>query len=195
MIREDRELLAELAQINTAMAPLAMRIMDDSASTAEQTHYARRLIAVGERLQHRASEAVGTVIEGEVLANETADPSGAYRRASLGTVSDVWETRNRLLLEYLEKLADQLRSKESITPAALEEQTVRLLAGVLMLLRQHRVNKWGKCQYFGWTRWAWRLGYKRRQQCTVYRAFSFALNQPLDVVLWQLEDHKTRSRQ
>ncbi|MGH3922253.1 MAG: hypothetical protein ACRDRY_03185 [Pseudonocardiaceae bacterium] len=36
MIREDRELLAELAQINTAMAPLAMRIMDDSASAAEQ---------------------------------------------------------------------------------------------------------------------------------------------------------------
>jgi hypothetical protein len=32
MIREDRELLAELARLNTAMAPLALRIMDGSAS-------------------------------------------------------------------------------------------------------------------------------------------------------------------
>lgn len=68
MIREDRELLAELAQINTAMAPLAMRIMDNSASAAEQVHYARRLIAAGERLRRRANEAIGTVIEGEVLS-------------------------------------------------------------------------------------------------------------------------------
>lgn len=42
MIREDRELLAELAQINTAMAPLAMRIMDDSASAAGQRYYGQR---------------------------------------------------------------------------------------------------------------------------------------------------------
>jgi hypothetical protein len=68
MIREDRELLAELAQINTAMAPLAMRIMDDSASAAEQARYAQRLIEAGQRMQRRADEAVGTVIDGEVLA-------------------------------------------------------------------------------------------------------------------------------
>ncbi|HEV7452025.1 MAG TPA: hypothetical protein VGO16_11695 [Pseudonocardiaceae bacterium] len=60
MIREDRELLAELAQINTAMAPLAMRIMDDSASAAEQARYAQRLIEAGQRMQRRADEAVGT---------------------------------------------------------------------------------------------------------------------------------------
>lgn len=69
MIREDRELLAELAQINTAMAPLAMRIMEGSAGAAEQTHYAQRLIAAGERLRRRAAEMTGTVIEGEVLAS------------------------------------------------------------------------------------------------------------------------------
>ncbi|MGH3901169.1 MAG: hypothetical protein ACRDTA_23550 [Pseudonocardiaceae bacterium] len=49
MIREDRELLAELAQLNTAVAPLAMCIMDGTASAAEQQNFARRLIAVGER--------------------------------------------------------------------------------------------------------------------------------------------------
>ncbi|MGH3775500.1 MAG: hypothetical protein ACRDRR_07145 [Pseudonocardiaceae bacterium] len=67
MIREDRELLAQLARLNSDMASLAMRIMEGSASTAEQAHYAQRLIAGGERLQRRANEAAGTVIEGEVL--------------------------------------------------------------------------------------------------------------------------------
>ncbi|MGH3900715.1 MAG: hypothetical protein ACRDTA_21205 [Pseudonocardiaceae bacterium] len=69
MIREDRELLAELARLNSDMAPLAMRIMEGSAGAVEQTHYAQRLIAAGERLRHRAGEIAGTVIEGEVLAH------------------------------------------------------------------------------------------------------------------------------
>lgn len=69
MIREDRELLVELSQINTAMAPLAMRIMDGSASAAEQGHYAQRLIAAGERLQRRVDKRMRTVVEGEVLAD------------------------------------------------------------------------------------------------------------------------------
>jgi hypothetical protein len=37
-------------------------------------------------------------------------------------------------------------------------EMVRLLAGVVMLLRQHRVNKRGQCNYCGWTWWTWRLG-------------------------------------
>lgn len=45
MIREDRELLAELARLNTAMASLALRIMDGSASVVEQQDYAQSLIA------------------------------------------------------------------------------------------------------------------------------------------------------
>ncbi|MGH3838386.1 MAG: hypothetical protein ACRDSF_22230 [Pseudonocardiaceae bacterium] len=69
MIREYRELLAELARLNSDMASLAMRIMDGSAGAAEQAHYAQRLIAAGERLRHRADETAGTVIDGEVFAN------------------------------------------------------------------------------------------------------------------------------
>ncbi len=69
MIREDRELLAELARLNRDMAQLAMRIVDASASAAEQAHYAQRLVAAGEWLQRRANETAGTVIEGEVLAH------------------------------------------------------------------------------------------------------------------------------
>lgn len=68
MIREDRELLAELARLNGDMAPLALRIMEGSAGAAEQRHYAKRLIAAGERLQRRADGMSGAVIEGEVVA-------------------------------------------------------------------------------------------------------------------------------
>ncbi len=70
MIREDRELLAELARLNTTMTSLAMRIMDDSASPAEQHDYAQRLITAGQRLQKRADEPTRTTIDGEVLDSE-----------------------------------------------------------------------------------------------------------------------------
>lgn len=70
MIREDRELLAELARLNGDMAPLALRIMDDSASAVEQQHYAQRLIAAGEQLWRRANEVGGAVVEGDVLVDE-----------------------------------------------------------------------------------------------------------------------------
>lgn len=89
------------------------------------------------------------------------------------------------MLERLEELADQLRREEQIASTVLEEQTVRLLAGVVMLLRQHRVNKRGQCQYCNWTAWAWRFG-RRRPQCTVYRALAFVLDQRLDIVWRQL---------
>lgn len=79
MIRADRELLAELARLNTAMAPLAMRIMDDSASADEQARYAQRLISAGERLQRRANEMGGAVIEGDILANGTRLTVEPYR--------------------------------------------------------------------------------------------------------------------
>ncbi|MGH3829662.1 MAG: hypothetical protein ACRDRS_04305 [Pseudonocardiaceae bacterium] len=69
MIREDCELLAEMAGLNTEMAPLALRIMDGSASTAEQRNYAQRMIVAGERLRRRAERMSGAVIEGEVLVD------------------------------------------------------------------------------------------------------------------------------
>ncbi|MGH3786674.1 MAG: hypothetical protein ACRDRG_09015 [Pseudonocardiaceae bacterium] len=68
MIREDRELFAEMARLNSAMASLAMRMMDGSASDAEQQNYGQRMVAVGERLQKRAKETAIDVIEGEVLS-------------------------------------------------------------------------------------------------------------------------------
>jgi hypothetical protein len=70
VIREDRELLAELARLNTAMVPFVMRIMEDTASAEEQHDYAQRLIAAGERLQRRADALSDVVVEGEVLTTE-----------------------------------------------------------------------------------------------------------------------------
>jgi hypothetical protein len=51
VIREDRVLLTELARLNREMAPLAMRIMEGSASVTEQQKYANRMISIGEQLR------------------------------------------------------------------------------------------------------------------------------------------------
>ena len=70
MIREDRELLTELARLNRGMAPLALRMMEGSASAAEQQRYAQRLTDAGERLRRRAEETSRFVVAGEVLREE-----------------------------------------------------------------------------------------------------------------------------
>lgn len=126
MIREDRELLAELARLNTDMASLGLRVVEGSASAAEQRHYAERLIAVGKRLQRRADGMGGAVIEGEAVT-----------------------------------------------------------ATVLMLLRQHHVNKRGQCRFCGWTTWKWRF-WRGRRRCTVYATLDYAMGQNLDVVWWKV---------
>lgn len=84
MIREDRDLLAELVQLNTAMPPLSMRVVDGSASVAEHQDYVQRLISAGERLQRRA-DGTAQVVEGEVSGQHTAYPLHVY----LGDVSTV----------------------------------------------------------------------------------------------------------
>lgn len=63
-------LLTELARLNREMTPLAMRIMEGSASVTEQQKYANRMIAIGEQLRQRAEKAKGTFIDGEVLEND-----------------------------------------------------------------------------------------------------------------------------
>lgn len=70
MIRDDRELLAELARLNGDMASLALRIMEGSADTGEQERYALRLIAAGERLGRRVDEMNRGAIDGEILSGK-----------------------------------------------------------------------------------------------------------------------------
>ena len=68
MNREDRERLAELSRLSSDVVPLAMKIMDESVTVTaeEQCAFAERLMAMGRRLQSRAS-GVGSVVEGEVV--------------------------------------------------------------------------------------------------------------------------------
>lgn len=56
---------------------------------------------------------------------------------------------------------------------------------MVLLLRQHQVNKRGQCRFCKWPQPGWPL-WRRCPRCTVYRAFNFAIGQPLDVVWWQL---------
>ena len=105
-------------------------------------------------------------------------------------MSNVWETRCSLILERLEKLADRLRSGEPIAPSTLEEQTVRLLAGVVMSLRQHNVNKRGQCRFCTARHRTWRFW--RRLPCTVYRNMSFVMGQGIAEVWWQLLENLGR---
>ncbi|MGH3889355.1 MAG: hypothetical protein ACRDSZ_22820 [Pseudonocardiaceae bacterium] len=80
MIREDRLLLADLGRLNTDVVPLAMSIMDDSATAEEHYAFAERLAAMARRLQARAAH-VGLVIDGEVAI---AADQNLHRKA--GTV-------------------------------------------------------------------------------------------------------------
>ena len=100
-------------------------------------------------------------------------------------MSSVAEIRYQLLSEQLQHWLDRLDGKEPPEPdAAVKELAVRLLAMALMLLRQHRVNKRGQCQYCRRSRRSWRLRIKR-PRCTVSSALDFAMKQELAVVRWR----------
>ncbi|MGH3885373.1 MAG: hypothetical protein ACRDSZ_02195 [Pseudonocardiaceae bacterium] len=71
MIRADRELLADLARLNSDVVPLAMQIMDDSAAREGQQMFAYRLIELGIRLNHRTHP--GIVIDGDTGTDEAEE--------------------------------------------------------------------------------------------------------------------------
>ena len=72
MIRQDRELLAELARLNSDVTPFAMRVIDGSITAEEQHEFADRLVALG-RWFHKRAAGSALVIEGEIL---TASSNG-----------------------------------------------------------------------------------------------------------------------
>ena len=74
MIRTDRELLADLARLNSDVVPLAMQIIDDIATREEQQIFAERLIELGTRLSHRARH---TAI---VIDSDNATDGAEYAR-------------------------------------------------------------------------------------------------------------------
>ncbi|MGH3752616.1 MAG: hypothetical protein ACRDRP_07960 [Pseudonocardiaceae bacterium] len=68
MIRADRVLLADLARLNSDVVPLAMKIMDDSATAEEQRTFAGRLLELGTRLDRRARQS-GLVIDCDIVGD------------------------------------------------------------------------------------------------------------------------------
>ncbi len=58
MIQQDRELLAELARLNSDVAPFAMRVMDGTITATEQHEFADRLVRLGQRFHQRAASSI-----------------------------------------------------------------------------------------------------------------------------------------
>lgn len=73
MIREDRELLAELARLNKQLVTFACGVMEDRLSPAEQHAVACQLVDLAEAIQSRAQRHDPGVIEGEVVTQGTED--------------------------------------------------------------------------------------------------------------------------
>jgi hypothetical protein len=75
VIREDHELRASLARLNTAMAPFSMRIMEDTTSADEQ-----RTRDPVSGPQHRADAMNHPIIGGDVVTDTSLHripPSGS----------------------------------------------------------------------------------------------------------------------
>ena len=75
MIREDRELLAELARLNRQLVVFAWGVMDARLSAAEHYEVASWLVDLAEAIQARAQRQDAGVVEGEGVEDET-DVSG-----------------------------------------------------------------------------------------------------------------------
>lgn len=100
-------------------------------------------------------------------------------------MSHVQEVRYRLRCEQFEQWVERLTGKEPIEPEVVKELAVRLLTVALIILKQHNVNKRGKCKFCGRARRNWR-SWIRVPQCAVSGAIGFAMEQELAVVWWRL---------
>ncbi len=81
MIREDRELLAELARLNKQLVTFAGGVMEARLSAAEHYEVASWLVDLAEAIQARAQRQDAQVVEGEVVKDEsdTSGNTASYR--------------------------------------------------------------------------------------------------------------------
>lgn len=94
MRREDRQLLGGLSQVNTALPAFALRVMDQSATSAEHHALAQRLITLGQVIKKRAETlTITTTCPGETGSENVAaaralsalvDMADALDRAGVG---------------------------------------------------------------------------------------------------------------
>lgn len=95
--------------------------------------------------------------------------------------TNVWSTQHRLLVERLEELLH--RDMSEIT----DDEIARLVCAAYVTMRQHSVNKRGRCRHCYRSGSGWPL--RRRKRCTVYRVFAVAMNQPFGIVSEWIKDH------
>jgi hypothetical protein len=76
-----------MASVNSAVAPLAMRIMDNSATDEEQREFGWRLITLGQRL-HRRADKSQRIVEGIVLQISRVHESLDRAAGSVGAGDD-----------------------------------------------------------------------------------------------------------
>ena len=77
MIREDRELLAELARLNKQLVTFAWGVMEARLSAAEHYAVASWLVDLAEAIQARARRQESGVVEGEVVEDGDETPGNA----------------------------------------------------------------------------------------------------------------------
>lgn len=97
----------------------------------------------------------------------------------------VWRTQARLLSERLDGFLHC--DLDEIT----DDDVVRLVCAAYVLVRQHSVDKRGRCRHCYYRSHLW--GSRRRKSCTVHAALSVAMNQPLGTVWKWLEDWSGQS--
>jgi hypothetical protein len=99
MRRDDRHLLVDLSQVNTALPAFALRVMDDTATPAEHHALATRLIMLGQIIDERAGKLAilntrpGGNADGESVAAGRAlsalvDMADALSKANVVTCPD-----------------------------------------------------------------------------------------------------------
>ncbi|MGH8573405.1 MAG: hypothetical protein ACREX8_12645, partial [Gammaproteobacteria bacterium] len=97
------------------------------------------------------------------------------------STTNVWGTQHRLLVERLDALLH--RDMREIT----DDEIARLVCAAYVTMRQHSVNKRGRCRHC-YRSGSWWLP-RRRKMCTVYQVFAVAMNQPLNIVSDWLRDY------
>jgi hypothetical protein len=91
MKRDDRLLLSELAQVNTALPAFAMRVMSNTATSAEHQAIAERLVTLGQAIDDRARTL--TIIN--TAADNATDIQNFAAARALSAVVDMADALDR----------------------------------------------------------------------------------------------------
>lgn len=105
MRRADRQLLADLAQVNTALPAFAQRMMDNTATPAEHFAVADRVIALGKEIGQRVETLV-------IINPEPGDSTGDTSLAAALALSALISRDDPIAFDYrLVDLSEAIRGR------------------------------------------------------------------------------------